>query len=176
MHLFERFWTGFTCVMSWLTLSPIDGSRSEQHPLNINQGIEDLGRISNAPTAVISAIAPGPTFKPPTGRKDGLPGDNFRCEYPKMIGYEPCSSERDRGCWLRSKLDLSEFNIHTDYEKSGPTGVHRYYTLNATEFEINADGQIDPFGKVFIDASPDAENSNPQFPGPWIQACWGDVR
>jgi FtsP/CotA-like multicopper oxidase with cupredoxin domain len=30
---------------------------------------------------------------------------------------------------------------------------------------INGDGVVNPYGKVF----------NQQYPGPWIQACWGDL-
>ena len=83
-----------------------------------------------------------------------------------MVGYEPCPTERERGCWLRSPVDFSEYNIYTDYERITPKGIHRYYTLNATQVEINADGIIDSFEKVFLDDSPDAETQIRNFQGP----------
>jgi len=39
------------------------------------------------------------------------------------------------------------------------------YTLFVSEKTINADGVPNPDGKVF----------NNTYPGPWIQACWGDT-
>ncbi|KAI4091883.1 MAG: hypothetical protein LQ344_003840 [Seirophora lacunosa] len=62
-----------------------------------------------------------------------------------------------------------QFDISTDYETKVPTGITRkvrffLYTLVADEMNITADGVLMPYGKVF----------NQQYPGPWIQACWGD--
>jgi hypothetical protein len=81
-----------------------------------------------------------------------------------MQGWLPCSIPENRECWLRNK-NGREFNIHTDYEKLAPVGITRHYSLNITEGSINADGQ--PFTK--------AKLFNESYPGPWLEACWGDV-
>ena len=40
---------------------------------------------------------------------------------------------------------------------------------------INADGIESPYGKVFSYDFLEGEIFDGTFPGPWIQACWGDV-
>jgi len=52
-----------------------------------------------------------------------------------------------------------------------PIGVTRTYTLVATSSPIVADGLNFPEGKVFDGGT----GNGPQYPGPWIQACWGDT-
>lgn len=108
-------------------------------------------------------LLPGdpPVFRPPAGN----PSDHdFKCDYSRMRGWHPCSIPENRECWLRHK-DGREYNIHTDYENFAPRGITRYYTLNVTESSYNADGL--PF--------PDAKLFNKTYPGPWLEACWGDV-
>ena len=82
-----------------------------------------------------------------------------------MRGWYNCSTPEDGECWLRHP-DGREYNIHTDYENDAPIGIDRYYTLEVSNASINADGIAFEEAKVF-------DNS---YPGPWIQACWGDVR
>ena len=85
-----------------------------------------------------------------------------------MAGWTECSSPKDRGCWLRNPKSPNgaNFDISTDYEAVMPIGIQRNYSLtigpNAT---LNLDGQVFPAGKYY----------NDQYPGPWIQACWGDT-
>ncbi|KAF4983400.1 hypothetical protein FZEAL_1129 [Fusarium zealandicum] len=102
-----------------------------------------------------------PVFRPPAANPDD---HEFVCDYSSMEGWFPCSISENRECWLRHR-DGSEFNIHTNYEKFAPVGITRNYTLNVTETSYNADGQ--PF--------PDAKLFNDQYPGPWLEACWGDT-
>ncbi|KAK3316802.1 multicopper oxidase-domain-containing protein [Apodospora peruviana] len=124
---------------------------------------------------------PGPIFKPPGGVPGG-DGSEFVCNYSAMKGFKECSTSEDRGCWLTD--GLTTWDIYTDYEATTdetlpspvnimPTGTTRYYEMTATNAPINADGLSFPEGKQFQLASGD--KSAPQYPGPWIQACWGDT-
>ncbi|ORY83202.1 multicopper oxidase-domain-containing protein [Protomyces lactucae-debilis] len=64
----------------------------------------------------------------------------------------------DRTTW-------NEDNIFTDYTQYIPdTGVTRYYDLTVDEANLAPDGVDAPFMQVF----------NGQFPGPLIEADWGD--
>lgn len=80
-----------------------------------------------------------------------------------MPGWYECSTPENRECWLRHP-DGREYNIHTDYENDAPIGVDRNYTLVVNDGWVNADGLNFTVAKLF----------NNTFPGPWIQACWGD--
>jgi hypothetical protein len=141
----------FASLLTWLSMSPVAefGFHSSQHPLG---------------PLVIHTHEPNDdngVFRPPAAD----PSDHdFVCDYRAMEGWFPCSIPENRECWLRNK-DGHEFNIHTNYEKLAPVGITRNYTLNITEGSINADGQ--PFT--------DAKLFNKQYPGPWLEACWGDV-
>ena len=111
------------------------------------------------------ATLQGPIFKPPSGKSTG-PGSDFVCNYTSMVNWTSCSSDEDRTCWLRNVNTGEEYNLTTDYEKFAPNGTHRFYELNVTDgVSINADGLAFDQAKLF----------NGQYPGPLIQACWGDV-
>ncbi|KAL4728117.1 hypothetical protein ACLX1H_004852 [Fusarium chlamydosporum] len=117
-----------------------------------------LSFTHNAPSAKV----PPPHFPAPNGPdKDGIV---FNCSYPELKGWRKCTSASDRSCWLKGPYG-QVFDINTDYENFWPEGVVREYTLNVTDQDINGDGVNNPYGKVF----------NKQYPGPWIQACWGDI-
>ncbi|EEU37368.1 uncharacterized protein NECHADRAFT_86298 [Fusarium vanettenii 77-13-4] len=91
---------------------------------------------------------------------------NFTCRYPELENdWVSCASETNRKCWLRNKHTQKEFNITTNYEIDAPPGVLREYWLVVDNMTINGDGVLNPEGKVF----------NQTYPGPWIQACWGDT-
>lgn len=72
-----------------------------------------------------------------------------------------CNTPSNRACWT------DDFNLQTDYETSTPpAGSNRTFNWELTErdnFET-ADGRILP--KVML--------VNGQFPGPTLQADWGD--
>jgi len=66
---------------------------------------------------------PFPEFPAPNGPDD--PNINFTCRYPALgPDWTDCSTETNRGCWLRHK-NGTEFNIKTDYEAKYPPGVVR---------------------------------------------------
>ncbi|KAI1613469.1 multicopper oxidase-domain-containing protein [Exophiala viscosa] len=150
MRLVERFWTTVVYLVTFGSVSP---HNDQQTPLVASSG----GRHPEN--------AKGPIFKPPGGRLEG-PGSDFLCDYRNMVGWSPCSTPDNRECWLKNDHTRQEYNIHTDYEDSNqtPLGVHRAYYMNITDGWINADGLNFMEGKFF----------NGTYPGPWIQACWGD--
>ena len=89
------------------------------------------------------------------------------CEYPELPDYEFCSEHDDRGCWLKPKDPSSTkpvYNISTDYEELFPKGITRKYTLEITNETMYPDGCQNNEMKLF----------NATYPGPWIEACWGD--
>lgn len=155
MHLIDSFWTSLTFVVGFFTFSPVQWPGSEeQAPLFTSSDAFRQGTLS------------GPVFKPPSGRLSG-PGSDFVCDYSRMEGWSECSTPDNRGCWLRNNQTGAEYNISTDYENPNltPNGTTRHYVLNIGDDWINADGLNFTQGKVF----------NGTYPGPWIQACWGDV-
>ena len=81
-----------------------------------------------------------------------------------MTEWEKCSTPEDRSCWLVNPKTKERYDIHTDYETKYPTGVTREYFLDVTKSDITADGFSFKGATVF----------NGSYPGPWIQACWGD--
>ncbi|KAJ4300009.1 hypothetical protein N0V90_005257 [Kalmusia sp. IMI 367209] len=83
----------------------------------------------------------------------------FTCSYP---GYTTCNTNKDRGCWV--KKGSKTYNIDTDYEDDFPVGITRTFNLEISEKTVSPDG----FPKV-------AQVVNGQFPGPLIEACWGDT-
>ncbi|KAH6696779.1 multicopper oxidase-domain-containing protein [Plectosphaerella plurivora] len=161
MTLVERVWAVVTSFISIISLAPDFGWDNRQHPLQDVASILDdasLGGIVSMQP--LGTPGKGPKFQPPGTPDDG----KFRCEYPKMEGWEDCSHERDRKCWLRNKATGKQYDINTDYENEWPTGIERRYTLDLADGSWDADGLNFPFAKLF----------NQTYPGPWIQACWGD--
>ncbi|KAL8386875.1 hypothetical protein RB595_010323 [Gaeumannomyces hyphopodioides] len=74
-----------------------------------------------------------------------------------------CNTPSDRSCWV---LDPS-FDIHTDWAVRFPeTGVVRQYDFAITEVDnfVGGDGQVKNKAMLI----------NGQFPGPTIEADWGD--
>jgi hypothetical protein len=76
---------------------------------------------------------------------------------------------------LKNTKTGEQYNITTDYETIMPPGIVRDYTLVLSNKTINADGIPFPYAKVFSNNFPEGEDFDGDFPGPWIQACWGDV-
>lgn len=104
-----------------------------------------------------------PIFEPPNAPEHSV----FQCEYPELSDYEFCSKHNNRGCWLKPKDRFSKkpiYNIFTDYENFYPKGVTRKYTLDITNETLYPDGCKNSETKLF----------NATYPGPWIEACWGD--
>ncbi|KAF4176663.1 hypothetical protein CNMCM8694_005653 [Aspergillus lentulus] len=102
-----------------------------------------------------------PIFVPPGTGKD----NRIKCNYPGLPGWWHPDSPDLRDVWLRNNKTGREYNIKTDYEASWPQGVRRdYHIIVSNDTTANWDGI--PF--------PGAKLINGTFPGPWIQACWGD--
>lgn len=79
--------------------------------------------------------------------------------------HSPFSVNTSESFAFALNLDLNEnASITTDYEKRWPKGIHREYWLNVTSKTISPDGYLKPEGKV----------ANGTYPGPVIEACWGD--
>ena len=154
----SAIWTRVVAVFDVLTFSttPHDGTAGQMPLIERPAAAESLGEKPFQQPR-------GPIFKPPSGE----PADaEFVCEYPKMTGYKFCSTASDRGCWLQAP-GKPRIGIETDYENErlAPVGVTRKYFLNLTDAEISPDGTLMKAAKLF----------NGTYPGPWIQACWGDT-
>lgn len=166
MQFFDRLWTSATYVVSLLTLSPVSGPHANQQaPLLATQDGNPQALMHHG--EVHEEATPGPIFKPPSGRLTG-PGSDFKCDYSRMAGWSYCSEAGDRGCWLKRGKGtdpLDRFDITSNYETRTPLGVTRRYSLDLADDHINTDGIYFDYAKIF----------NGQYPGPWIQACWGDV-
>nr|KAK5440397.1 hypothetical protein LTR18_007685 [Exophiala xenobiotica] len=154
MKLFARFWTGLVQLLSLQDYNQAPLLPTGPSNLPNTPGHGEI--ISPEP----KPLRKGPVFQPPGIR----PGSKFTCDYSNMIGWESCSTETDRSCWLKNS-DMGQFDINTDYEALRPHGIMRNYTLNVKDGWLNADGQNFTNAKLFNDT----------YPGPWIQACWGDV-
>ena len=185
MKLVERFWTTATVVVNWSALSPFEVPNGPQSAISPkidstyaaeNIRVQNLYNIDPALEYKISHDGKGPEFKPPTGRPKGRPGSDLECQYPSLgPDWIPCSTAANRECWLRNYKTGEQYNITTDYEKFPPPGVVRNYTLVLSNKTINADGIEFPYGKVFGENFPEGGDFDGTFPGPLIQACWGDV-
>ncbi|MCJ1287871.1 hypothetical protein MMC26_007223 [Xylographa opegraphella] len=142
----DAVWAGFIYFLDIITFQSPKHDAVEQAPVLGDAHFEEL--------------PPGPIFTPPSADL----GDKIECDYTKMIGWKACSSETDRGCWLKGPKG-EYFGINTNYELFVPTGINRQYYLEVTDEEGALDGVLNTGLKLF----------NKQYPGPWIQACWGDT-
>jgi hypothetical protein len=143
-----------TYALELTTLSPFGQNGTPQQPLFGNHDVQ-VSRPSHHHRK----------FKPPGGRLRG-PGSEFICDYSNMgTDWSSCSTPNDRGCWLENRKSGERFDIHTDYENLSPNGTLRQYTLVIEDGSYNADG-------LNFD---EAKLANGSYPGPWLQACWGDT-
>ena len=150
MHIPQSWWTYLFYAFDTATFTSWGNRRLTQQP-------------SNGPSEIAS-FSEGPVFAPPYPDHDRpASGHEIECDYSAMKDWEECSSSTDRSCWLRGPAG-EEFNITTNYETKRPKGITRNYTIDVSEMALSPDGVCMPYGKVF----------NGAYPGPWIQACWGD--
>ncbi|KAF2729978.1 hypothetical protein EJ04DRAFT_501328 [Polyplosphaeria fusca] len=150
MTFFERLTVTITYVLSYFSTTPFNGNG--QTPL-----------LPIPAPSSLQEVAGYPIFHPPGHR----PVDTeFKCEYPSLVGWSSCSTPENRRCWLKNDKTGEEYNITTNYEdiNQTPFGTHRNYTIDITDESINADGMMFDQAKLF----------NKRYPGPWIEACWGD--
>ena len=59
---------------------------------------------------------------------------------------------------------MCRLSINTDYEKFWPQGIKREFWLNVSGQTISPDGWLKTEAKVL----------NNTYPGPLLEACWGD--
>ncbi|ORY09854.1 multicopper oxidase-domain-containing protein [Clohesyomyces aquaticus] len=144
------FWSRIVTLFNCLTLSPNRADWANQLPL-----LSSPAAVTLKPLSETTQSSPPNPFIPPTAP------DNFKCEYPKLNDYTFCSTYGDRSCWLRS--NTSQYDINTNYEKEFPEGIVRKYYLEVGTKTIAPDG-----------VTREAMLVNGSYPGPWIQACWGD--
>lgn len=147
MKLLKKWLADLIHVLDLITLSPSGGDLVPQQPLLQPSTLQPSVGIPH----------PGPIFQPPNPKGD------FECNYTREVGWKECNTPQNRECWLRGP-NGEELNISTNYEMIAPKGTLRQYELNVTNMTLAPDGFINTQGKVF----------NNSYPGPWIQACWGD--
>ncbi|KAK1755501.1 multicopper oxidase-domain-containing protein [Echria macrotheca] len=165
MEFWKRFWVLVTRLLHITTLTGLDETSPSQHPLGLEEPPAPL-----EPEFLPHGGVPFPDeplrWRPPGHRNDGGPGQDFICDYTKMgAPWEKCSTAEDRSCWLRNPETKERYDINTDYEHKAPNGTTREYWLTVTNTTITADGYPFYGATVF----------NGTYPGPWIQACWGDT-
>ena len=155
MQLIEQFWAILASVLNIITLSPLNDGFVEQNPSRI-----PLSKSPGLSFRPQKNVSQGPVFRPP-----GTPvSSSFQCDYRNMTGWEYCSTPKDRSCWLRRISDGKQYNISTDYENDMPNGTTRFYKLDLRDDTWDKDGLDFPYAKLY----------NGIYPGPWIEACWGD--
>ena len=148
MHLPGSWWASLVYVFDIVTLNPKD--KSFQQPL-----LPDL--INGDLVGTTQQLPKGPSFLPPSGSDF----EQITCDYTSMQGYKPCSSDGDRSCWLTGPANAMNYTINTNYELYAPeSNVTRKYYLEISHGTWAANS-----GAKLI---------NNTYPGPWIQACWGD--
>ncbi|KAF5013303.1 hypothetical protein FDECE_682 [Fusarium decemcellulare] len=152
MGLYDACRAFILCIATFFSIPFIQDDGSQQAVFSNDGGFFSHG----------SGYPPhrdGPKFRAPAG--PDTPGKKFVCNY-KALGddWKSCSTPEDRTCWLKNSTG-GIYNISTDYENIYPPG----YWLEVNNKTINGDGIDNKEGKVF----------NNTYPGPWIQACWGDL-
>lgn len=157
MKLVDRFVEAVTSLCAIFTFSPREDGT--QRPISLPS------RITPQPD-----VLQGPNFRPP-----GVPGySSFACDYTAMVGWEMCSEPWDRGCWLRNRQTNKQYDIFTNYEDDIPTGTTRIYNLTLEDSWVAADGKNFTAAKLFKNDTAKTDKTT-KYPGPWIQACWGDT-
>ncbi|KAL1985427.1 hypothetical protein VTN96DRAFT_7870 [Rasamsonia emersonii] len=146
----------FTFVATvFFQVFPFVGNDNGQIPLDLNVPVPGVQFRPYIPPEIAEQIS----YK--------QPDKNFVCHYPSLIGWELCNGPDSRNCWLRDTQTkqpiFSQFDIETDYEALWPPGITREYWLEVSEHTISPDG-FPKAGQVF----------NETYPGPLIEACWGD--
>ncbi|RYO95793.1 hypothetical protein DL765_011755 [Monosporascus sp. GIB2] len=105
------------------------------------------------------------------GESQGRPYTPIVCSYPELEakGWEFCNTEDSRDCWIRdpneNQPSSTQWDVRTNYEQDTPPGITREYWLEVTD---NPDVSPDDFPKIL------GKYFNGAYPGPTIQACWGD--
>lgn len=120
------------------------------------QASNPLSTSQNTPSNATS----GPSYIPQLGPWD--------CHYPDLQkeGFSPCNTGNQRACWQLGNGSVSNWDINTNYENVYPTGVTREYWL-----DVNLTPGVSPDGQAKVNGV----TVNGTYPGPMIEACWGDL-
>ncbi|KAK3937427.1 putative laccase precursor [Diplogelasinospora grovesii] len=180
----DSVWSGIVYVFNIFTFSspgngdvsqrplvsqdtPVSSSAGGAKPYVHHAGPLDSLPVRTAGSGEVNYVLDDgtPVVGTPKNGQDGTIALN--CPYPNMTDWLPCHAPDDRGCWLRKKDGTKRIDINTSYEDPDnvPMGITRYYYLDVSEQPIAPDGMTMEHGKVF----------NRNYPGPWIEACWGDT-
>ncbi|KAI0477166.1 multicopper oxidase-domain-containing protein [Xylariaceae sp. FL0804] len=108
-----------------------------------------------------------PSLTSLTGIVAGLLLSGFGASAPTAVDVldvrqaSTCNTPTNRACWSNG------FNIHTDYEKSTPSGSLKtfHWTVDEIDNWMGPDGRVKE--KVML--------VNNQYPGPTLEANWGDT-
>lgn len=172
MRFLDSWWTALVHLCDIATLSTWGDRHAHQAAIQVNPA---AGSVANRPVfrphiSPLNKIDLGeeatapPIVLPPYPPND-KPENTIKCEYPAMDKeWKACNNDKNRRCWLKGP-NGEEFNITTDYETRTPIGITRKYVLDVAQKALAPDGVPMAHGKVF----------NESYPGPWIQACWGDT-
>lgn len=176
MRLPESWWASLVYVFDFATFSPQAGRDAPQQALEL--------------TPSADGVTGGPVFHPyvpplentDSGKEDKLkiippysnskenvwPEGRIECDYSAMGSEWSACYKNDHSCWLKGPKGKG-YNINSDYDDiekyPPPVGITRKYTLDVASKALAPDGVPMAHGKVF----------NGSYPGPWIQACWGDT-
>lgn len=136
----------FLSHAAFTSFSPFDALFSPQQPLFVP-----------TPPATYSAADFAGAYSP---RIDPVRD----CVYPALRynGYKPCNNV-SRTCWQR-RVKFKDYDINDDYEVTTPFGITREYWLTVDQADLRPDGQP-KINRVAL---------NGTYPGPIIEACWGD--
>lgn len=126
MKLAKECWLALLDAFNALTGTPTDRS---QQSLGFPgwPGHSNVSPVPHAPTQGHVSEEKNPLkFLPPShGEKDAI-----ECDYTAMgSGWAPCSTEEDRGCWLKGPGG-KRYDINTDYEHDKPIGITRKVLLS----------------------------------------------
>ncbi|RPA94821.1 hypothetical protein L873DRAFT_1700230 [Choiromyces venosus 120613-1] len=99
-----------------------------------------------------------------------IPSTGFKCPNYSPGGIKEslisCNTPDNRSCWFKpnKRWAPNGFDINTDFEFHWPDGTHREYWLEITDGVVSPDGYLKTKAKLV----------NGTYPGPLIEACWGD--
>ncbi|PWY75666.1 hypothetical protein BO83DRAFT_463295 [Aspergillus eucalypticola CBS 122712] len=157
--LLESCWTALVHFFGFQSLFS-----SQQYPLPPNGAIE----YPSSPTAAAGQADPTDVleFQPLGASK------NFKCQYPGLKDKYLATPNGNQSLWLQPSQQTSQdevYDIDTDYEIKAPTGITRDIYVDVSKLDSN--DALAPDGVSF----PEGKYINGSYPGPRIEACWGDT-
>ncbi|KAK3379063.1 multicopper oxidase-domain-containing protein [Lasiosphaeria ovina] len=152
-----NYWRGkVSLTQDWSSGQIYDARDYQVIPYHVDENNIVYSERAGPPNRGETPVIPTP--------KNPQDGSRINCRYPKMFGWRTCFNET-KTCWLKNGTHT--IDINTDYENIDliPVGETKYYDFEVSEEPISPDGMTMEHGKLF----------NRRYPGPWIEACWGDT-